>query len=57
MWCLFCPVLADCSRNSSAAALKGGDKDAADRKGERNGEMKSNGRAKPQTTESAERLF
>lgn len=25
---------ADCSRNSAAAALKGGDKDAADRKGE-----------------------
>lgn len=40
---MFCPVVEsslfespDCSRNSAAAALKGGDKDAADRKGEKN---------------------
>lgn len=34
---VFCPVVdsADCSRNSVAAALKGGDKDAADRKREK----------------------
>lgn len=48
---------ADCSRSSAAAALKGGDKDAADRKEEKNREMKSNSRAKLQETESAERLF
>lgn len=28
-------VLADCSRNSAAVVLKGGDKDTADRKGEK----------------------
>lgn len=30
--CFFGPVLADCSRNSAAAALKGDDKDTADGK-------------------------
>lgn len=46
---------ADCSRISAAAALKGGDKDAADRKGGK--KTKSNSGAKLQTTESAQRLL